>query len=147
MSTTSPPAGWYHDNDRSGSEWWWNGSSWTDHRKTRTAGRAPSFSPDPSVAPYYLTRQVGDSTVVTMVNSPAKAAIVLAVIGILINPLCVISIVAIVFGSLGLSRAAVFERAGDPPVGRIGSAWAIGLGIASTAVWVLIFTGLFAQTH
>ncbi len=46
-SSSLPPAGWYADPENPGQERWWNGASWSDHRRP-APGAVP---PPPPVAP------------------------------------------------------------------------------------------------
>ncbi|EPH45583.1 DUF2510 domain-containing protein [Streptomyces aurantiacus] len=64
MSMT-PPAGWYPDPSTPGTERWWDGAAWTDHRRTSAAATA-AYQP-----PY---QQPGFGTTVIQQPGPVPAA-------------------------------------------------------------------------
>lgn len=44
MGAGSTPAGWYPDVERQGAERYWNGSAWTEDRRSAAAPGAPQFT-------------------------------------------------------------------------------------------------------
>jgi hypothetical protein len=48
---TTPPPGWYLDPDAGGTQRWWDGTAWTEHRAPAVAPGAPGFQPIDLVVP------------------------------------------------------------------------------------------------
>jgi len=101
---------------------------WTDHRQAATQ---PPAAPSPNLEPL-------DSADRGITNPIATAAQVCAYISLLINPLGITSILAIIFGVIGLSRSENVVDVLGGPVGRSASKVGIILGsITFVITWLL----------
>lgn len=67
----------------------------------------------------------------------------MGVLGLLINPVLIVGVGAIVFGSLGLGRANRWARSGLQPIGRTQAAWGLALGIIDTVGSIALKGALF----
>ncbi|MEU4424257.1 hypothetical protein AB0F81_26835 [Actinoplanes sp. NPDC024001] len=70
-------------------------------------------------------------------NSPALHALVFGIVGLVLSPLLVPSIVALVWGAAGLRRAGGWARSGLPATGRAMAAGAMALGAVGVTAFVL----------
>lgn len=131
--TDLPPAGWYTDPENPGQERWWNGAAWSDDRRAvvQTAVAAPPPPPYAAPGPVYIAAAPTPTK-----NGMATAGLVLALVSLLINPFAVLSILGIVFGAVGWSRAKSIVVNGKE-VGSLSGGWAIIIGVLST-IWFVI---------
>ncbi|MFF1633853.1 DUF2510 domain-containing protein [Leifsonia sp. NPDC058248] len=120
-------AGWYPDPMTPGVTRYWDGSVWTEH----TSG-VPA--PPPAYPYGYPVRQA----VAAPTNKKATTALVLALVSLLVNPVMILSILAIVFGAQGRGEAEHLGRSGFGKVGMAASTWAIVLGIVGCVLFVVI---------
>jgi hypothetical protein len=73
-------------------------------------------------------------------NTPARNALILGIIALVINPVCIPALAAVFWGIVGIKRASKFAEAGSAPVGK-GKAIA-GLVLGSIGVVAtLLFKG------
>jgi lysylphosphatidylglycerol synthetase-like protein (DUF2156 family) len=121
--SAAPAPGWYVDPEHPDSERYWDGSAWTDQRRS---AQVSSGSSAPS-------------------NGFAVTALVCGIVGIVLGVLpftffvaWILGIIAIVFGVLARKR---FDA--EPAIGRKGMATAgliLGiLTIVACAIWVILF--------
>lgn len=130
-----PPAGWYADEQSQGHERWWNGDAWTEHlrsRETLQPAATPSTLPPENWNTASHTSRIEREAAVKKNNSMAYTGLVLALIGLIINPFAIPSILGTVFAAIGLARAN--ELSAKNTRGH-------GMGIAATGV-VLGLVGL-----
>ena len=115
---TLPPAGWYLDEPSAATTRWWSGDEWTEHRQPMDATPAKPTA-------------IGPGTVLSWVS------LVLAVASVIVNPAGVVSVVAIVFGAVGLARA---KRSSAGVSGsREAAAVGLTLGVVTLLVWGALF--------
>ncbi len=117
--TTQRVAGWYPDPEHLAASRFWDGRHWTEHTRGQSAIQAAPPSWLQSSARLHVS------------NRPAKAALVAGLIATVANVLLIPTIVAVVCGVNGISRAATLRRAGMPGVGAMSSLIGVVLGIAS----------------
>lgn len=65
-----PIAGWYPDPENENGDRWWNGATWSDHKRPRNAG--PGWAPEPAPAKK-ASKKKADPAVVEPVETPAAA--------------------------------------------------------------------------
>lgn len=161
-ASAPPPAGWYADPENAAGERWWNGSSWSDHKRAAAApaaatgfvygSSAPDARPDPYApvpvggapvagSPYVAPLPYGAAPAVPGVNGLALAGLLVAAIGWLIVPF-LSGPTGIVLSAIGLSQAKKREAAGHPKPGRGLAIAGIIVGSAVTALSLLAFLGL-----
>jgi hypothetical protein len=107
----APPPGWYPDPSTPGIVRWWSGREWTEH--TAPAAQQAEL-------PYSLDDRKGFTAmnlVVPSGRSVATRSLVWGIVSVLI-PVLLISVLAIVFGAIGLNRAHVRARSGYDADGR-----------------------------
>lgn len=146
---TTPPAGWYSNPEAPGVRYW-DGVQWTEHvaaaAPTPVPAPAPAPAPQygvmaaPPTPPGYPTNGLYQAMTTPTSNKKASTALTLAIISLLLNPLMILSILAIVFGAQGKAQADEYQRAGYGRIGGAQSAWAIGLGIAGAIIFIIVFT-------
>lgn len=151
-------AGWYPDPGVPGRARYWDGAQWTEHVSALQSPPVPlapvvplapaaptrpgdygSYAPTtwatpPVVAPYTAPK-----------NSRATTAMVLGIISLLINPLCIVSILAIVNGVAGRKQVEQARMAGYAPVGSGAATAGIVLGIIGTIGSVLLLVLNFSR--
>lgn len=115
---STPPPGWYPHPADLGTELYWDGSAWTTQTRpapgsdvTPVYGSRPSDSPAASpyhAAPYASPESGAYPTAAPAPrNNLAVASLVLGIVGLVINPFYVPSILAIVFGARSRQAAKV----------------------------------------
>ena len=125
---TAPEAGWYNDPNDAQQLRWWNGVSWSEQQRDRMPAPVPPPTPVEAPAPRIAyapapyvpmaNRGQGGGTqfqsqpnrkerdrIVRQTNAFAYTGAVLSLVGMLINPFGILSILGIVFSSIGLARA------------------------------------------
>ncbi len=133
IDTAPNAAGWYPDPERVAASRFWDGSGWTEHTK----GRAPQDAPPvPGTAvdrDQAITGPTPASMSAESKNGMATAALVLGIVALLLDVLLVPTVLAIVFGAIGISRAGT--RGG---LGRARAIVAIVLGVVALPVQAAI---------
>lgn len=145
MAESAPPvAGWYPDPERSGEDRWWNGSGWSDGRRSSAvAAPAPPVGLPPGARlanqpyPYVVRTPSG-------VNAKAVIGLIVSLSTIVLPVLGINGIVGAILGGMGLAEAKRRERAGRPNDGRAIALAAIVVGIVSTVVVWLCIAALIA---
>ena len=152
---TTPSAGWYPDPQNAAQVRWWDGSAWTEHFSQIPTPQPMAAPASPYLAaaahpqpvqqpmaaarsatqgvPQYAARPEPQS------NSLAIAALVVGIVALLFNPGFLMTLAAIVLGSLAVSNA-------NKGLGRKTMAWwGLGLGIASAVTLTsrILLTGIF----
>jgi hypothetical protein len=145
---TVPGPGWHVDPLDPTLLRWWDGQSWTEAQRARPreeSGLAGSSltgaRPYVSMEPYRrdestsvagpLTRKEKDRQI-RRNNSFAYTGLVLALVGLLVNPFALLSVLAVVFSAIGLARAE--SLVGRPHVTGRGTAIAgMIVGVAGLA--------------
>lgn len=121
-----PPAGWYVDANV-GQERWWDGVQWTPHvRLIQPAAPSPQVYIRPEtgiLATFPGNPWTPRADLLNGKNRAAVTGFTFAIICLLVNPLALPSIGALVWSTVGLTRAVDGERNGFPPVGRTMSTW------------------------
>jgi hypothetical protein len=168
-----PPAGWYLDPHTQTTMRWWSGEQWTEHQQpidpvpasTPVPVPVPVPRPAPASAPAAYVPMGGESAQgAAEAEAPrltgralriererqarrnnvfAWLGLLFAVISFLFNPFAVLSVLAVIFASVGLARAQNLSDAGVEYSGR-GTAVAglvVGL-IASVIFLVRFFAGM-----
>jgi hypothetical protein len=160
---SAPLPGWYTDPSDPLSVRWWSGESWTDHVQPAappTGEPVPVALPPASadgpytpmtataVAPPRLrgrAARIENERQARKNNKFAYTGLLVGVVGFLFNVFGILSILAIVFSSIGLARAQGLSDAGAPFTGR-GTAIAglvLGfIGLAAFAVGVYSRSGV-----
>ena len=147
-----PIAGWYPDPENAAAERWWDGTTWSDHRRASTVPVAPPIAPPggaPSAAPALFPYGAPAAPPVSSpygapAYAPAAAPNSLAVLGFVLA----LGGLAVSFGGLtplaggivstfALVRASRMRRAGQP-----GARW--GLALAGTICGYLFFVLIVA---
>ena len=105
----------------------YDGANWTAH--TSGTPLAPPL-PTATASPYFVPPRPE--------NKKANTGLTLALVSLIVNPLMILSIMAIVYGAQGNTEADSLQRAGQEPVGRKASGWAIGLGILGSILFVIV---------
>jgi Protein of unknown function (DUF2510) len=127
----SIPANWYKDPSNPLMLRWWDGVQWGP--QTQPLFAPPTVQTNPSVpAPTANTRKVASSAQLLRHNGLGFAGAAVSLGSLLINPVCTLSILGIVFCSIGLANDAKLHAAGNRVTGR---GWVIAglvIGIAST---------------
>ncbi|WP_328464254.1 DUF2510 domain-containing protein [Actinoplanes sp. NBC_00393] len=121
MSDTTVPAGWYADPAGTPQQRWWDGFRWTNH--LQPAPFVMSLTP-PSVANRRFRWGLGDAETDRAEgrNSPALHALIFGIVGLVFNPLLLVSVAALVWGVIGLRRSTV---------GRVQAICGMTLGLVS----------------
>ncbi len=143
MPATAPPPNWYPDNADSALQRWWDGERWTTHTAPRAA-----FAPGASLAPSGAGQYAYSNPVITAgKNSIATRAFVYSLIGLVINPLGMMSIGAIVLGIRGLRRAPQYAAEYDRH-GLAIAAIVIGvIGGILTIFWIVSAISVYAARN
>ncbi|NMO53674.1 DUF2510 domain-containing protein [Actinoplanes sp. TBRC 11911] len=161
---TATPAGWYADPSGQPAQRWWDGQAWTAHVQPtppapvsaqqfygQTADPAygqPAAVVQPS-APGYGVGYPGQpqpggglynaaADVPGGKNMPARNALILGIISLIINPLCLPAIGAIVYGILGIKRAGVLTEAGFGSAGKGKAITGLVLGSVGLVATVIL---------
>jgi hypothetical protein len=147
---TLPDAGWLTDPEDPQQVRWWNGLSWSEQRKDRVQLSAPAQPVEigvPTAPPMTYVPMAGfGSTPVSQApatrtekdkqirknNSMAYTGLVLSLVAFLINPFAILSILGIVFSSIGLAKSHELEGAGHKVTGRGTAKTGIVVGILGT---------------
>ena len=113
-ATPQPTAGWYTDPEQPAGERYWDGRTWTEHRRTAAA---PMYDAAPA------NRQ-------TVKNPQATTALVLGIIGMLVGFWGIVPLIALIFGIIGLTDSRQLPHPDQPGkfVGKTASIWGIVLG-------------------
>lgn len=123
--STNPPAGWYPNQE--GTSQWWDGTQWTEHRR--------ETSPANSL---HMT---------ALKNGAATTALVLGLVGLLINPLGITGIIGLCFAIAGLSRATQLRRQGHPSKGAAKSWWGLTLSVAGIIFFYTLFPSFLDSVY
>ncbi len=139
MSEASAPvAGWYPDPENSEAERWWNGSGWSDHRRTggSAAISAPAWQPaagPEGAAPVYYASTTPSNAMAIAGFAVSLGALVLGLIP---------GVVGAILSGIGLKAAKEREAAGIPNTGRGFALAGLIIGITLSAL-TLLFTVLY----
>ena len=147
---TVPGPGWYQDPHDAKLVRWWDGTRWTERTHDRAPQSAPVV-PDPAATeipaePYVPMAGYGVSQVAQQKlthkekdrqtrknNSLAYTGTVLALVGLLFNPFAILSILGIVFSSIGLAKSHELAGAGHKVTGHGTAIAGIIAGLAGLA--------------
>jgi hypothetical protein len=141
---TMPPPNWYTDPADARVQRWWSGQDWTEH--TRAA--APTGLPSPFAAadPYSIAgpastplKAADRDRQARQLNGVGYAGAVLAIISLLFNFFGLLSVLAIILSSVGLSKALKLRALGHRVTGR---GWCIA-GLVIGIVETLSYLGRF----
>lgn len=169
MSDVTPPqAGWYADPENPVGERWWNGSGWSDQKRTATADAGFRFGsptaadprPDPYAPPTYTTQSsyaqpsyaqpspyvaapYGAPAYGSRSNGLAIAGLIVSAGGWIIFGIFA-SIAGIILSAFGLARAKQAEAAGNPNSGRGIAMAGLIIGIVVSVLSILVIAVYFA---
>ena len=136
MSAPLPVAGWYPDPEHAGQDRWWDGLSWSPHRRPSVPAPAPEAAPAPaepwpgSTSPAYASAPVERNTL-------ALVGFILSMSAILV-PFLLNSLAGGIVSIAGLQRSKRLAAGGVVADGR-------GLSIAGILVgfiWLLLTIGI-----
>ncbi|MCU1440488.1 MAG: hypothetical protein JWP85_1485 [Rhodoglobus sp.] len=155
MAETFQRAGWYPDPDGTPGERWWNGTSWSDSRRTpgATTVTSPSAapviysasSPAPQRPDPYATMGVGPSTpraamsIDARANRNAMIGFVTGIIAMVFNFLGILGPVAIVFSALGIVKARQLKAQGAANNLMVFALIGLLLGLIATIIGFVTF--------
>lgn len=141
MSDPAPQPGWYPDPEDAARERWWNGTAWSDERRTPTFGARPDpYAPavaSPYVASYGAPAYGGQT------NGLALAGLLVGAVGWLVAGVLA-SIAGIILSGFGLAKAKEREAAGNPQSGRGMAMAGLVVGIVGTALGALVVVAYLA---
>jgi hypothetical protein len=133
MDPQPPIAGWYPDPENEAGDRWWNGSSWSDHRRARDAGAG--WGPVAPYSNYYTPRA-------PMANVPALAGMITSLSALLFN-FILFGLPGLVGGCIsiyGLVKANQLAKAGMTTGNGRGFAVAgIITGFSGALLWDLFY--------
>jgi hypothetical protein len=148
---TVPGPGWYEDPQDAKLVRWWDGTRWSEHTHDRAPQSAPvsdSAATEIPAEPYvpmggYGTTQVVEPQLTHKEkdrqtrknNSLAYTGTVLALVGFLFNPFAILSILGIVFSSIGLAKSHELAGAGYKVTGHGTAIAGIIVGLAGLALF------------
>ena len=112
---SGPGPGWFENPENNGQLRWWSGEEWTQHTTPKQPAPVAMAEEAPYVPMAYrpantltetpkLKRGEKDRQI-RRNNSFAYTGLVLSLVSILVNPLAILSILGIVFSSIGLAKA------------------------------------------
>jgi Protein of unknown function (DUF2510) len=134
-----PPPNWYVDPGDSASQRWWTGVSWSEH--TRSNLPTPFATLDPySTQP--AQQQVAPTTMrqrdleMRRRNRWGWAGGALAIVSFLVDPYCTLSVLAIVFSSIGIYRATKLREQGSTVTGMGWSTAGLVIGIVGAVFYL-----------
>lgn len=132
VRVTPSAAGWYPDPERTAASRFWDGSAWTEHTK----GTAPLYAPPQpgSATPPDQAMPLQDA----QRNGIATAGLVLGIVALVLDVALIPTVLALVFGGVGLSRAAA--RGG---VGRVRAIVGLVLAVVALPVQAAIAIPVF----
>ncbi|QTE29749.1 DUF2510 domain-containing protein [Pengzhenrongella sicca] len=138
---SSPAAGWYPVPDGAGTAWW-TGRAWSDGSQDRPAPSADS-STRPALAVSAEPSHLSDDDVTGAVNRPARAAFLLGIAALVVNPFLLTGIAGVVAACIGLQRASLMGQHGFAPVGRLQAVVGLCLAVLGTVVSVAFKNSMF----
>ena len=132
-----PPAGWYFDPESSATMRWWSGEEWTEHQQPlATASPTAQSQLTGRVARLENARQLRLS------NAFAWLGLLVAGVSVIVNPLGIFSMIAVVFGSIGLARANRLRDGGTPVTGRGAAIAGLVVGLVTLMIFgAVLLTG------
>jgi hypothetical protein len=123
------PANWYPDPQNPSFERYWDGANWTAQTRGST-----SFASAPGLAPSYPSQNPWYRASSAPQNGMGTAGLTLGILGLFLPFL---GILAIIFGSIGISRANK-----GLATNKVAAGWGLGLGIFDVTVslffWIAI---------
>jgi len=128
MSTdgNSVNPGWYEDPNGLPTERYWDGTTWTDQTRPRSA---PVYSPS-----------IGSQATTTRPrNGMGSAALTMGILGLFLGWL--FSLLAIIFGGVAVGRANRGEA-----TNRGAALWGLWLGIIGLVLWVIILIAILGSS-
>ena len=125
------PPGWYLDPTSSAHLRWWSGEGWTDHLQP-----LPVAAPAPIFQPVDLEPELG--LLVPKLSSMATRALVWGIVAVVLPYVFLPSILAIVYGVVGMANDRTLVANGRPSNATRAKAGVI-LGIVGAALGVAIF--------
>lgn len=145
----SPPAGWYSDPEAPDQLRWWDGSAWSPAQQTSTPAVAGKQIAERARIIAIWAIAVGAvlwliPLVLTLIPSPELQTIAILMVWAGFLPVVTLSILAILFGSIGLNRARTLGGHGAPAA-RFGLFGGIRTLAAPpvVAVVVALFVGIW----
>lgn len=174
-ASAPPPAGWYADPENAAGERWWNGSSWSDHKRAAApatptiapvapaaaatgftyGSTAPGARPDPYAPMPVGGAPVAGSPYVAPLPYGAASAVPgvngLALAGLLVGAIgwlivpVLASAAGIVLSAIGLSHAKNREATGHPKPGRGLAIAGLVVSIAILSLTILGYVAVFAS--
>jgi hypothetical protein len=139
-------ANWYPDPQNPAQLRWWDGMQWTPHTHPLfappTAGQSAyvtAFPPTASLRDPYTGLWISSSTMLLRHNRLGFAGVALAIGSLIINPVCGVSVAAIVFCGIGLSNDARLRAAGQTRTGRGWLIAGLTISIVSTLFWAFLY--------
>lgn len=150
MVETFQRPGWYPDPDGKG-ERWWNGTSWSESRRDGAAAFVPAANPtiysadnpapqrpDPYGQPLTLAGGVDAPraafTIDARANRHAMIGFVSGIISMFFNFIPIVGVIAIVFSTLGITRANALKAQGAKTTLMPFAVIGLGLGVVSTLI-------------
>jgi hypothetical protein len=115
----SVPAGWHNDPTLPETQRYWDGSSWSEHRRAVVA------------QPLHATPATS--------NGFSTAGLTCALVALVFNPLLLLSVLGFTFGCIGLARSARTLDADGQEIGRGAGTWAMWLGVITAILTVMAF--------
>ncbi|MDJ0376437.1 DUF2510 domain-containing protein [Cryobacterium sp. PH31-L1] len=164
---TTPGPGWYPDPSGTPQNRWWNGTEWAEPPQPAPREFAPvetpavptyvpaagGYVPMAPLPPAAQQPMVGSSSRMKRIekdrqlrrNNPmAYTGIVLALIGMIFNPLALPSILGVIFSSIGLSKSFTLEGLGYRVAGRGIAIAGLILGILGLGFFLFSFVDVFS---
>lgn len=127
-STSTIPPGWYADPDGKPAQRFWDGTAWTEQSRP--------MLPSLVSAPVTNGAQARPGA---PLNGMGTAALTLGIIGLLLGG--VLSLLAVIFGAVGVSRA---NRGQATNKGA--ALWGLCLGIVGVVGWIVLFLALVVSS-
>jgi hypothetical protein len=154
MAQPLPIAGWYPDPEFPSYDRWWDGTTWSDNRRTASVAAVPvaapavvympasAYMPAPAYAPAPVVR-----------NNLALIGFILSMTGVVV-PVVLNSLAGGIVSAIGLRRSKKLAAIGVFSTGRglsiagilIGFIWA-GLCLLFIAAWIVFFLWILTTAN